>query len=254
MGANSSAADAAVVAALDTVLPPNLRCGPTLERAVSALSSASGEKIEIAKRELRAAGVRTDAALDTELGGERLGDAISKLLAFNDQLRFHVDENLIVITTARDLNQPVATRIYDVRDLVKMNVAAPSKEVFASELAARIDWEVPLPADAASHRASREIAGQVIVHRSLQDQIRVAHLLDMMRWRRRIAFPFMIRAALLMLLSVIAALVLRARLLSRRSRMLQAGCCKHCGYDLRATPDRCPECGTEVLLRSSDAL
>jgi hypothetical protein len=43
------------------------------------------------------------------------------------------------------------------------------------------------------------------------------------------------------LLGVLPTAWVGRRLRSRRRR--RAGLCSRCGYDLRATPDRCPECG-----------
>jgi hypothetical protein len=39
-------------------------------------------------------------------------------------------------------------------------------------------------------------------------------------------------------------LVLRRRW--RRQRLCAQGRCERCGYDVRASPDRCPECGTPI--------
>ena len=49
---------------------------------------------------------------------------------------------------------------------------------------------------------------------------------------------------LVIALAVLPALVVRRALVESGRR--RAGLCPGCGYDLRATPGRCPECGTST--------
>ncbi len=48
-----------------------------------------------------------------------------------------------------------------------------------------------------------------------------------------------------------AELALGARRLHRRRKRKKLGLCVKCGYDLRASKDRCPECGEEFQITCS---
>jgi len=66
------------------------------------------------------------------------------------------------------------------------------------------------------------------------------------RIRNRIAVCIFPCWPLIILFSILPALAWRSR--RRRFARQSTGLCRNCGYDLRATPQRCPECGTLSLV------
>jgi hypothetical protein len=61
----------------------------------------------------------------------------------------------------------------------------------------------------------------------------------------RLLVPFWFLALLMLILPSVSAVRF-----ARRRRAHPPGVCQNCGYDLRMTPDRCPECGVVPISRT----
>ena len=61
---------------------------------------------------------------------------------------------------------------------------------------------------------------------------------------RRLPYTSLIVPHWLLVVCSAALPLSRTAMVLRRMRRRPPGHCRHCGYDLRATPGRCPECGT----------
>jgi hypothetical protein len=90
------------------------------------------------------------------------------------------------------------------------------------------------------------VINELLTSQSPENHILVAHQIAWMKWRHRVLAWGRQTAWVVALAVAIATLIEQALVRRRLFNALHQGICLTCGYDLRASNDRCPECGTSV--------
>jgi hypothetical protein len=181
--------------------------------------------------------------------------------------RQHLPRLLLNATTALSALLSLATlalwlRIYRTADQI-FDVRAPAGQLRGTDFvvtwrgrlifqSGRLDAPIPAPAASKSHRLGYQaIPLQAVIDptRTPGVQTRAGFAWGHFPYgfgpnasgtMRLLAIPFYV----LTLALATPALLRVATSLTRRHSQRRSGLCRSCGYDLRATPERCPECGT----------
>lgn len=238
-------------------VPDHPQYGPTLAAAINALArEAAGDEdftggLLIDWDALRRIGITKETAVRVDSKDKWLEQVLVDVLAAADPVQRRIsfvrnDFGTATVSTKQLLPEVVRPRDYDVRDIIGSPSTAqwPMSlgQMNLNELTERLRGVVGAEAWD-KHNLPQRPAGSLLVRQTFENHWKISKELAFLHWRvwhLRLVLPI----ARFLGWFLVAAVGFEVFLFIRRRRRFPAGHCQTCGYDLRETPQRCPECGT----------
>jgi hypothetical protein len=232
-------------ARLERRLPADFTPSGGLEKTVKAISRHAGVYILFNWRVIEFEGGRRDAPVTTQIAGMKAGDALLAILA--DQkppLAAAADSIALTITTPFAAEMIMTTQSYVVTDLAPTAAEQQQLITHFQSVIAPHSWKTNPDHPVGS---VNNVSGKLTVRINGVAQYDLARFFNDLRYRKaqlKLAARAIIVALVVLVIDTIVLLILHLR--DRRRRMRE-GHCRRCGYDLRASTERCPECGTPFI-------